>query len=141
MLPANRLVCNKLFKIVRAEEELDHLNIEMCCLRTWLLVEAKTYKDAIKTLTECGDVMLAAEVRGRYNEHQVVNNDHHSILNKIESLNGFTGQEGSGIPLGWSGDMVAGLGKGKTSVDVSEGEATARKLEREACRDDTVRKF
>lgn len=139
MLPANRLVCNKLFKIVRAEEELDRLNIEMRRLRTWLLVEAKTYEDAINTLTERGDVMLAAEVRGRYDERQVVNNGHHSILNKIESLNGFTGQEGSGIPLGWSRDMVAALGKGKTSVDVGEGEAAARELEREACRDDTAR--
>lgn len=41
--------------------------------------------------------------------------------------------------MGWSKDMVEALGKGKTSVDAGEGEAAARELEREACRDDAAR--
>lgn len=139
MAPANRLVCNKLFKVVRAEEELDRLNVEMRRLRTWLYVEEKTYRDVITALTAQGQVLLAAEVRQRYDRRQAVNNNHHSILNVIEKLAGFTGQTGLGTPMGWSEDMVAELGKGKASVDMGEGEAVARELEREACRDDTAR--
>lgn len=139
MSPANRLVCNRLFKVVRAEEELDRLNLEMRRLRTWLLADAKAYEDAINGLSTRHETIFAAEVREQYNRRQAINNNHHSILNTIEGLTGFTGQGGSGTPMGWSKDMVEALGKGKTSVDAGEGEAAARELEREACRDDAAR--
>ncbi|EIM82093.1 uncharacterized protein STEHIDRAFT_85498, partial [Stereum hirsutum FP-91666 SS1] len=91
MSPANRLVCNRLFKVVRAEEELDRLNLEMRRLRTWLLADAKAYEDAINGLSTRHETIFAAEVREQYNRRQAINNNHHSILNTIEGLTGFTG--------------------------------------------------
>lgn len=139
MAPANRIVCNKLFKVVRAEEELERLNIEMRRLRTWLYAEEKTYRDAIQSLMDHGDNLWAAELKARHCQRKLVNDNHHRVLNTIEKLKGFTGDVSMGIPLGWTAEMAAALkADARAPVEASEGEV-AEELEREACRDDVAR--
>lgn len=138
MAPANRTICNNLFKVLRAKEEIERLNVEVRRLRTWLFVEDKIYCDAIATLVGEGHHLLAAEIQDRYNRQRSTNHYHHLILNKIETLSGFTGEKGMGTPLGWTEAMMVPLRKKAQPEGESMGEDVAE-LEREACMDDASR--
>lgn len=138
MEPANRTICNNLFKVMRAREEIIRLNVEVRRLRTWLFVEDDVYRKAIASALERGEFPLATELNNQYRRRRAVNTSHHRILNKIENLRGFTGQKGLGTPVGWTEEMVAQLKRSEIPVDESGGEEAAE-LEREACRDDVSR--
>lgn len=140
MEPANRTVCNTLFKVMRAREEIERLNVEIRRLRTWLFVEDDVYRNAITTAIEHGLAALATELRAQHQRRRAVNHSHHRILNKIEKLKGFTGQRGIGRPAGWSEEMVERLRQGELEVPTDEsGGEEAAELEREACKDDVSR--
>lgn len=140
MEPANRIICNTLFKVTRAREEIERLNVEVQRLRTWLFVEDEQYRHAIAITLGKGQAALAAELRAQHRRRRAVNNSHHHILNKVENLRGFTGKKGMGTPAGWTAEMVARLRQSNVEVPTDEsGGEEAAELEREACRDDVSR--
>lgn len=141
MAPANRTICTNLHKVLRAQEELKRLNVEVRRLRTWLFVEDKEYGDAVARVTSTGGKgvnFLVAEIQERHRKQKSVNNYHHLVLNKIEALSGFTGEKGIGTPHGWTEAMMVPLRKSAQPVGESDGE-DAQELEREACLDDASR--
>lgn len=138
MEPANRTICNSLFKITRAQEEIVRLNIEIKRLRTWLLAEDVEYTGAITRAREEGRLSLASELQDQYQRRRAVNDNHHRILNKIQRLDGFTGDTRIGTPLGWTEEMMERLREVQAPDGESGGEEAAE-LEREACKDDVAR--
>lgn len=133
MAQANRDVCNKLYKIIRAREEIDRLNVEVTRLRTSLYCEAVSFGAAIRSLQEKGQNALAAELMVQRDARYAVNHRHHLVLNKIEGLAGFTGKKGTGIPKGWTSDMVRAAEGFEVPVEEGEAEGIAE-LEREEAR-------
>lgn len=88
--PAARLAMDAFFKLRRAAEEIDRLNIEIRRLATFMRDETVflRWKQAEIELTNPAlayQVQIYQAVAGRYQEH------HTTILNKITQLNGFTG--------------------------------------------------
>lgn len=138
MSQANREVCNKLYKIIRAREEITRLNVEVTRLRTYLHYESLSYRRAIETLKGNARHLLAAEVLERHEMRLATNNRHHLVLNKIEGLEGFSGKKGKGIPKGWTEEMVRAAGIFEPPDGESEGEGIAE-LEREESREDLCR--
>lgn len=140
MAPANRTVCNKVFKLLRAEEEIDRLHVEIRRLRTWIIVEEKAYKDAIKKIWGSGTPSFAKELERRFARRKAVNDNHHRTLNAIAHLKGFTGDTGAGIPVDWTDEMAASLRDLEVPDNTEvEGDLAAQELEREACREDAER--
>ncbi|TFY75474.1 hypothetical protein EWM64_g8539 [Hericium alpestre] len=91
MSPANREIVNKLFKAMRACEEIERLNVELRRLRTFIFSEDTAYLDAITVQQQSGNYLLSAEIKAQYRTRHRINNMHHITLNAIEQLPGFTG--------------------------------------------------
>ena len=64
-VPANREVANKYFKVQRAQEEIERLNIEVHRLDAWVYHENQAFMAAVQAAT---DPHLAAELHRRYAE-------------------------------------------------------------------------
>lgn len=139
MVPANRATANRLFKIMRAREEIHRLNIEIRRLRTYMHVEETTYLDAIAQLEADGNLALASEIQSRYLlRHEVhIAINHH--LDRTTALKGYSGSKETGVPLGWSKEQVEhALGNVWMDVDVG-GEDHADEVEDIVSEDEHVR--
>jgi hypothetical protein len=87
-VPANREVANKYFKVQRAQEEIERLNVEVCRLDAWITHENRVLVSAIQTVA---DPHLAAELHHRYTERRRVNSIHRIQISAIYRLDGYTG--------------------------------------------------
>jgi hypothetical protein len=94
--PAARLAMDGYFKVLRAAEEMERLNVEIPRLTTFMRDE-ETYVLAKETALAATDPVLAHQVkiyrmqRGRFTGH------HTAILNQLAALPGFSGGSFFGI--------------------------------------------
>jgi hypothetical protein len=94
--PAARLAMDGYFKVLRAAEEMERLNVEIPRLTTFMRDE-ETYVLAKETALAATDPVLGHQVkiyrmqRGRFTEH------HTAILNQLAALPGFSGGSFFGI--------------------------------------------
>lgn len=89
--PAARLAIDQWHKLLRAEEEICRLNVEIARFQTYLHDEEDflRLKEAEISRTDPGlgrQVWVHRMERARYNEH------HQDVLNKIYGLSGFSGK-------------------------------------------------
>ncbi|KAF8510085.1 hypothetical protein JB92DRAFT_2728674, partial [Gautieria morchelliformis] len=98
-IPANRLVASKYFKIVRAREGIQHLNIEICRMHTWVQDEDRQLKNAYQHLSST-QPELATELLSLFHVRSRVNNIHRAHLDTIYEFPGFTGVSRPGVKLG-----------------------------------------
>jgi hypothetical protein len=87
-VPANREVAIKYFKVQRAKEEIERLNVEVRRLDAWTSHENQVLAGTIQAAT---DPHLAAELRRRYAERRRVNSIHRIHVSAIYHLDGYTG--------------------------------------------------
>jgi hypothetical protein len=92
--PARREGTTKYFKLCRAREEIVRLNIEICRLRTAIRDEEMNACLVIAQLSE-EDPALSAEIRRRWSLRSQVNKQLIQQLDQVESLDGFSGQQGA----------------------------------------------
>jgi hypothetical protein len=97
--PTNRLIATKFFKIQRAHEEIERLNVESQRLQTWLEDEDCHLLRMATIVTE-RDPNLGAELQARYWIRKRINDDHRKTLKVLHGLSGFTGKHRPGIRLG-----------------------------------------
>ncbi|KAG0692671.1 hypothetical protein DFH29DRAFT_882163 [Suillus ampliporus] len=87
---ANREVAGKYFKIIRACEEINRLNIEIARLQKWVDDEdAHLFTTA--TSLSMSNPALASDIRRLHDKRQRVNNVHRMRLQAIYALPGFSG--------------------------------------------------
>jgi hypothetical protein len=98
-LAANRLVASKYFKITRAKEEIQRLNVEICRMRTWVDDEDRHLLQVYEQL-KTTDPELSTHVKSFYNMRHRVNNVHRARIRGIYRLPGFTGTDTPGTSLG-----------------------------------------
>jgi hypothetical protein len=98
-LQANREVSSRYFKIVRAQEELTRLNVEMQRLRTGMVDEQRLLEETAERL-EPTDAALAAEIHTIHKARVRVNRVHMARINTIMALPGYTGPTERGVRLG-----------------------------------------
>ncbi|KAF8497296.1 hypothetical protein JB92DRAFT_3224434 [Gautieria morchelliformis] len=98
-IPANRLVASKYFKMVRAREEIQCLNIEICRMHTWVQDEDRQLKNTYQRLSST-QPELATELLSLFHARSHVNNIHRARLRAIYELPGFTGVSMPGVKLG-----------------------------------------
>ncbi|KAG2085421.1 hypothetical protein BD769DRAFT_1374346 [Suillus cothurnatus] len=80
----------KYFKILRAREEITRLNVETRRLHAWIDAEDSDIKH-VATELELTNPPLASEIWRLYHRQRRVNDVHRVRLNRIYSLEGFTG--------------------------------------------------
>ncbi|KAG2744462.1 hypothetical protein P692DRAFT_20850415 [Suillus brevipes Sb2] len=87
---ANREVAGKYFKIIRAREEIERLNIEISCLQQWVEDE-DAHLLTTATSLEANQPALAHEIHHLYDKRVRMNNVHRARLQAIYALPGFCG--------------------------------------------------
>jgi hypothetical protein len=87
-VPANREVADKYFKMLRAQEEIHRLNVEVRRLDAWVRHEDQLILSAANAAT---DPHLAAELRRRHAERRRVNVLHRTRISAIYCLEGYSG--------------------------------------------------
>lgn len=87
---SNRAVANKWYKVVGARYEILRLNIEIKRLAAWVNAEDQSLADAATTLAAT-QPLLAAEFLQISKKQRRINDTHRVRLNKIYSLDGYTG--------------------------------------------------
>lgn len=105
--PAVREAMIKYFQLERAHEEVVRLNVEMRRLHTAIRDESEEVAACIAELAgsnDTSDVLLAAEVRHRWELRSRVNALHVKRLCEIEGTFGFSGTLGCGVKQGCSRD-------------------------------------
>ncbi|KAG1870301.1 hypothetical protein F4604DRAFT_1881242 [Suillus subluteus] len=95
-VPGNREVATKFFKILRAQEEIVRLNVEVCRLRTAISDGDARLRSCISRLRD-SDLDLSAEIEEIRRDRLRVDAVHQVRLDCIESLVGFSGKRGRGI--------------------------------------------
>ena len=98
-MQANHEMVIKHFKIVGAQGEIAHLNIEIWCLQTWVNHEDShllSTSQALKSSTP----YIAARVHELYMTRHQVNNVHRMRLQSIYALAGYSGHWTAGIQAG-----------------------------------------
>jgi hypothetical protein len=88
--PTHREMAIKYFKILRAHEEITRLNVEIRRMHAWIDVEDSDIKH-VTTKLESTNLPLAAEVWQLYHWQRRVNDVHRAHINRLYSLEGFTG--------------------------------------------------
>lgn len=97
--PAHREATVKYFKLCRAHEEIERLNIEVQRLRTSIHdEEAKT--TAIINELLVSDPLLSLELQRQWKSRSGVNAVHAFRLDQIELQQGFSGTRGIGVKMG-----------------------------------------
>jgi len=95
-IPENRAMATKYFRLVRAQEELVRLNVEVRWLQHWVEYDDKKILDVLTSLTydNAGhsDILLAAELNVEYARRRRINDLHRQRLQKIYQLPGFSGE-------------------------------------------------
>ncbi|OAX32642.1 hypothetical protein K503DRAFT_852090 [Rhizopogon vinicolor AM-OR11-026] len=94
--PAHREAATKYFKLLRAQEEVTRLNVEVRRLRTFIHNEEMETKKVIKCL-QSSNPPLALELQRQWQSRSAINSFHIFRLNQIEALPGFSGMRGVGI--------------------------------------------
>lgn len=94
-VPGNREVAAKYFKLKRAYEELQRLNVEIHRLRTFIYDEDTFLAAHIECLGFV-DSMLAREVEELRMQRHHINSVHIAQLDTIEAIPGFSGSPGCG---------------------------------------------
>jgi hypothetical protein len=98
--PAHREATVKYFKLCRAYEEIEHLNVEICRLRTSI------YDEEVKMTTVISELIisnpqLSLELQRQWKARAAVNAVHVLRLDRIELEPGFSGSTaGVGVRLG-----------------------------------------
>ncbi|KIK80743.1 hypothetical protein PAXRUDRAFT_36097 [Paxillus rubicundulus Ve08.2h10] len=87
--PTHREMAIKYLKVLRAEEEIVRLNVEIHRLQTWVNDEDAHIKAAASRLEVTNP--LAAEIWGLYHRQRRVNDVHRSRLAGIYKLKGYSG--------------------------------------------------
>ena len=120
-VPANREVANKYFKVVRAQEEIHRLNVEVCRLNAWVHYEDQALTTAVDT---AADPHLAAELHCHCAERGRVNNIHRARLSVIYRLEGYS-CPGPYIPVPHGedrhGELLDGVDSDEGLVDEDDG--------------------
>jgi hypothetical protein len=107
-VPGNREVAAKYFKILRAQEEIVRLNVEVRRLRTAMLDGDARFRSCISRL-QISDPDLSAEMEEIRQDRLRVDSVHQVRLDCIESLVGFSGQRGRGFHVNLDMDMYPDL--------------------------------
>lgn len=92
--PAARVAMDKYFKICRAKEEIERLNVEVRRLRTWIKDEATLYRSTLERLKDA-DPLLFFQVQKVWHRRSLVNAIHGCRIHEIEQLHGFSGVRGA----------------------------------------------
>ncbi|KAF8515748.1 hypothetical protein JB92DRAFT_3114698 [Gautieria morchelliformis] len=98
-IAANHLFTSKYFKIIRANEEIQRLNVEIHRMRTWVDDEDRHLLHAYEELKKT-DPELSTHVKSLYNTRHPVNDVHRARIRAIYRLPGFTGPDMPGTRLG-----------------------------------------
>ncbi|KAG1884167.1 hypothetical protein F4604DRAFT_1920018 [Suillus subluteus] len=101
MVPAHHEATVKYFKLQRAHEEIQRLNVEVRRLHTSIQDEEVKTAATIHRLLET-DHVLAVEPKNHYQARAAVNAVHLFRLDQLESQCAFSGRRGIGIWLGSS---------------------------------------
>ncbi|EPQ59975.1 hypothetical protein GLOTRDRAFT_12384, partial [Gloeophyllum trabeum ATCC 11539] len=104
-IPGNREVAAKYFKIIRAYEELERLNVELRRLRTALEDEQICFELAYARLVPM-DPSLAMEIRVRQQRRLRISQVHVRYIKEMQSLPGFSGTTDRGVHLGARNDTM-----------------------------------
>jgi hypothetical protein len=122
--PAYREAMIKHFKLCRAQEEIVRLNVETRRLRTSIHYEMLHVRKVVSHLTSC-EPSLAAAVQHWWTLRSAVNARLVQQLDEIESLAGYTGQRGIGIPKNSREGLAAACdeGSGLTNLGAVLGDA------------------
>ena len=80
----------KYFKLLRAHEEINWLNVEVRRLQAWVDNET-TEIQRIATEISAQNPLLSTELRALFNHQQRVNNQHQLWLQRIYDLEGYSG--------------------------------------------------
>lgn len=94
--PATRLVIDQYFRLVRAKEEVERLNIEMRRMRTWIR-DNETHMKAVLERLRLEDVDLAYEVQLRLRTRSLAHLGIEKQFKEVEGFLGFTGIKTCGI--------------------------------------------
>jgi hypothetical protein len=96
----NREVAAKYFKVIRVQEEITWLNVEIHRLHRWVDDEGKHLASMLNALQD-SDKPLAATLSAYASSCHHINDIHRRRLNMLYSLDGFTGtpvySDGGGI--------------------------------------------
>ncbi|TFK59169.1 hypothetical protein BDN72DRAFT_781102 [Pluteus cervinus] len=87
----NREVAAMFFKILRAREELERLNVEIRRLEDWVDHEDNLLLSTAQKLAVT-DPSLSHQVNGHYTRRRRANNVHRHVLSKIYAMAGYSGQ-------------------------------------------------
>ncbi|KAI5994770.1 hypothetical protein EDD15DRAFT_2195902 [Pisolithus albus] len=96
--PTARLTINTFFKLHRAEEEVVHLNVEICHVVTYLVDEDR-YIRACEALYRDTHPALAHQISMYHGIHSRFTPSHLHSLEKISRLPGFSGTIAPGVSL------------------------------------------
>ncbi|KAG2124824.1 hypothetical protein DEU56DRAFT_873221 [Suillus clintonianus] len=90
-IPQNREMAVKFFKVLCAHKEIPCLNIEIGRLHAWMEFEDKSIVSAIAALNDQASPLLVSELQSQHAARRLVNNIHHTRLQKVCLLDGYTG--------------------------------------------------
>jgi hypothetical protein len=127
----NREVANHYFKILRAREEIQRLNVEVGRLAAWVDDEDTHLQSTFKSLLE-SDPALSHEIRCVYEERKRVNDVHRRRIDAIYDLPGYSGLrrvEREGIVEGDAAEMMADL-RGARSIEADEDDDLCDEVDR-----------
>ncbi|KAG1880023.1 hypothetical protein F4604DRAFT_1679156 [Suillus subluteus] len=134
----NREVANNFFKIQRAREEIQRLNVEVARLSAWVDHEDVHLKSTFKSLVE-SDPTLSHEISCMYEERRRVNDVHHKRIQAIRDLPGYCGSWGTEMRSiddhrgGDADEMMEDL-RGTRSIEADKDDALCDEADRlEAC--------
>ena len=86
----HRQMAVKYFKLLRAQEEINWLNVEVRRLQAWVDNET-TEIERIATEISAQSPLLSAELHALFHHQQRVNNQHQLRLQRIYDLEGYSG--------------------------------------------------
>lgn len=135
----NRQIANNYFKIQRAREEIQRLNVEVARLSAWVDHEDAHLKSTFESLVE-SDPTLSHEIRCMYEERRRVNDVHRGRIRAIYELPGYSGSRGmetrgadEGRGPGDAKEMMADL-RGTQSIEADEDDVLCDEADRlQAC--------
>ncbi|KAG2753193.1 hypothetical protein P692DRAFT_201706191, partial [Suillus brevipes Sb2] len=132
----NREVTNNFFKIQRAHEEVQRLNVEVTRLSAWVDHEDAHLKSTFESLAE-SDPALSREISHMYEERKRVNDVHRRRIHALYELSGYSGSKGMetrGIDndndsSGDTDEMMEDL-RGTRSIEADEDDALCDEADR-----------
>lgn len=98
--PDTRIFTDQYFKLLRAKEEIQRLNIEMRRLRSWIRDDIIEQRAVHTQLVEDGKAHLASELWSRFHSRERINSHILRFLDEVESWEGFSGISGCGVKQG-----------------------------------------